>query len=257
MGNTAAAAPTFIQNVIDRLNSGNTAGQTFENDISLDESVSHLELSEEVNGVPVYNFAIAKVHYRSLMTDSGTVRVFFRLFPASTTSTAYDGSTYPRGGQAGVIIPLLGVVGNETTTIPCFADARKDYSVQSINEQTDVKNVQVIAHDATGNERIAYFGCWLDINQPTQKLFPISPPNNTGPYNPADQQSIQDLIRNIHQCLVAEISLDGVALINNGETPGSSDKLAQRNLTVVGCWIIRGALLLIASPVLLKLNVQP
>ncbi|MFI5138082.1 MAG: hypothetical protein ACHQIM_09655 [Sphingobacteriales bacterium] len=233
MGTTPADAITFIQNVIHRLNTGNTAGQTFENNISIDETASHLELSEKVGGIPVFNFGIAKVHYRSLATDSGTVRVFFRLFPGSTTSTAYDGSTYPRGGQGGVIIPLPGVVGGETTTIPCFADARLDYSVDSINAQTDSKNVQVIDHDPSGNERIAYFGCWLDINQPNQKLFPISPPNNTGPYNAADQLSIQDLVRNIHQCLVSEISLDGVTLINNGETPGSSDKLAQRNLTIV------------------------
>jgi hypothetical protein len=233
MGNTAASAPTFIQNVIDRLNGGNTAGQTFENNISLDENVSHLELSQAVGGVLVFNFAIAKVHYRSLVTDSGTVRVFFRLFPASTTSTAYEGSTYPRGGQGGTIIPLLGVNGGETTTIPCFADPRLDYSAQSINAQTDAKNVQVLNHDGSGNETIAYFGCWLDINQPDQKLFPISPPNNAGPFNAADQKSIQDLIRNIHQCLVSEVSLDGVTIINNGETPGSSDKLAQRNLTVV------------------------
>jgi hypothetical protein len=233
IGSTPADATTFIQNVIDRLNNGNTAGQTFENNISLDENVSHLELSQAVGGVPVFNFAVAKVHYRSLVTDSGTVRVFFRLFPAATTSTAYESSSYPRGGQAGTIIPLLGINGGETSTIPCFADARLDYSVQSLDAQTDLKNVQVLDHNASGNETIAYFGCWLDINQPDQKLFPINPPNNTGPFNPADQQTIQDLIRNIHQCLVAEISLDGVTLINAGETPGSSDKLAQRNLTVV------------------------
>jgi hypothetical protein len=233
MGNTAADAPTFIQNVIDRLNSGNTAGQTFENNITLDENVSALELSEKVNNVPIFNFAVAKVHYRALNVDSGTVRVFFRLFPGSTTSTAYTPSLYPRGGQGGVIIPLLGIAGGETTTIPCFADARKNYSTHSLNEQTDVKNVQVLAHNTSGDETIAYFGCWLDINQPSQPQFPVHPSSNAGPYNVADQKTIQDLIRNVHQCLVAEVSLDGVTLINNGETPGSSDKLAQRNLTIV------------------------
>jgi hypothetical protein len=44
---------------------------------------------------------------------------------------------------------------------------------------------------------------------------------------------IQNLIRNAHQCLVAEIALDGVNLINPGDTPGSSDKLAQRNLSII------------------------
>ncbi len=233
MGSTAADAPTFIQNVIDRLNSGNTGGQTFENNISLDENVSLLELAEKVGGVSVFNFGIAKVHYRSLATPSGTVRVFFRLFPAATTSTAFEPATYPVGGQGGTVIPLLGVVGGETTTIPCFAAPRLDYSVHSINEQTDPKNVQTLAPNSAGNETIAYFGCWLDINQHSQLLFPLNPSSNTGPFNAADQKSIFDLVRNIHQCLVAEISLDGVTLINAGETPGSSDKLAQRNLTTV------------------------
>jgi hypothetical protein len=80
---------------------------------------------------------------------------------------------------------------------------------------------------------VAYFGCWLDINQPSQSWFPIAPPAPIdGPYA-SGRQTIQNLIRNAHQCLTAEISLDGVTLINNGQTPGSSDKLAQRNLSIV------------------------
>ena len=93
--------------------------------------------------------------------------------------------------------------------------------------------MQTLSPDSTGNETIAYFGCWLDINQHSQLQFPLNPGSNTGPFNVADQKSIFDLVRNIHQCLVAEISLDGVTLIHTGETPGSSDKLAQRNLTTV------------------------
>jgi hypothetical protein len=233
IGNAPADALTFIQNVIDRLNSGNTAGQTFENDISTDENASAMELSEKVNGVSVFNFAVAKVHYRSLSNPSGTARVFFRLFPCSTTSTAYDPATYARGGQGGTIIPLLGVVNGETTTIPCFAEARLDYSLSSLNQQTDLKNVQVLQPDSSGGETIQYFGCWLDINQASQNVYPLNPPSNSGPYNAADLKTIQQLVRGIHQCLVAEISLDGVTLLQNGETPGSSDKLAQRNLTIV------------------------
>jgi hypothetical protein len=102
-----------------------------------------------------------------------------------------------------------------------------------MNEQTDPPNFQTLTHDASGNEVEAYFGCWLDINQPAQPQFPISPAAPIdGPY-PSGRQTIQNLIRNAHTCLTAEIEMDGVTLINNGDTPGSSDKLAQRNLSIV------------------------
>jgi hypothetical protein len=233
MGNTPASAPAFIQNVINRLNSNNTAGDSFDN-ISTDESTSALELSETVSGVPIFNFAVAKVRFRSLIADAHDVRVFFRLFPASTTSTVYDlGGTYRRGGQGSVVIPKLGFVGGQTTTIPCFASDRIDSSLHGMDEQTDEANHQTISHDGSGNEVVSYFGCWLDINQPTQTQFPIAPPAPIdGPYT-TGRKTIQDLIRNAHQCLTAEISLDGVTLLHNGDTPGSSDKLAQRNLSIV------------------------
>ena len=233
MGNTPGDAPVFIQNVIGRLNSGNTAGQTFDG-ISTDETTSVLELSEQVNGVRVFDFAVAKVRLRSLVADVSNVRVFFRLFPCSTTSTIYDpGTTYRRGGQGDAVVPKLGFVGGETTTIPCFASPRIDSSVQSMDAQTDPPNVQTMVHDGSGAEIVAYYGCWVDINQPSQPQFPISPPAPIdGPYS-SGRQTIQDLIRNAHQCLVAEISVDGVTLVNSGDTPGSSDKLAQRNLSIV------------------------
>src|SRR5207253_2520187 len=71
------------------------------------------------------------------------------------------------------------------------------------------------------------------INQPSQPQFPIAPGAPIdGPYL-LGRQTIQDLIRNAHQCLTAEISMDGSTLLHNGDTPGSSDKLAQRNLSIV------------------------
>ncbi|HKT09198.1 MAG TPA: hypothetical protein VJR24_14965 [Gemmatimonadaceae bacterium] len=231
MGSTPADGPTFIQQVLTNLNTGNSGGQTFDG-ISTDENTSVLELSETVNGTPVFNFAVAKVRYRSLAADAPNVRVFFRLFPASTTSTAYDQSTaYRRGGQSGITIPLLGIAGGETTTIPCFASPRIDTSTTSMTAQADAPNVQTLVHDATGNEVSAYFGCWLDINQPSQLLFPITPSPVDGPYT-SGQLAIQQLIRNAHQCLVAEIAFDPDP-IGFGNTPGSSDKLAQRNLSIV------------------------
>jgi hypothetical protein len=232
IGTSSSDAPTFIQQVITNLNDGNTAGQTFDNDLSTDENTSYLELSEQVNGTAVFNFAIAKVRYRALLNDAPGVRVFFRLFPVSTTSTQYDQATsYRRGGQSGVTIPLLGVVGGSLATIPCFAEQRVDTTINSMNTQTDANNVHTIVHDATGMEVTAYFGCWLDINQPSQPRFPINPSTPDGPFV-SGLQTIQQLIRNAHQCLIAEIAFDPDP-IPNGASPGSSDKLAQRNLSIV------------------------
>ncbi len=76
-----------------------------------------------------------------------------------------------------------------------------------------------------------YFGCWLDVNQDVPR-FPAVPPHN-GPFTEADDpgglKSIQELMRGLHQCLVAEIhyDLDPTPI---GATPGSSDNLAQRNI---------------------------
>ena len=233
MGSTPSSAPGFIQSVIANLNAGTTGGQTFENDISTDENTSQLELSEQVNGTQVFNFAVAKVRYRSLAADAPNVRVFFRLFPVSSTSTHFDLNTsYRLGGQGGVTIPLLGIQGGAISTIPCFAAPRIDTTTQSMNAQTDPSNVRSTLHNAAGQETSAYFGCWLDINQPSQALFPLNPSPANGPFTGGGLQTIQQLVRNAHQCLVAEIAFDPDP-IPNGASPGSSDKLAQRNLSIV------------------------
>lgn len=236
MGSTPADASTFIKIVIANLNSGNTGGQTFETNISTDYQSSQLTLFEkDANNIPIFNFAVARVHYRGKILDAENVRVFFRLFPALTTSLDYNqATTYLRGGQAGLVIPLLGIQNGNLVAIPCFAEPRVDSATVNLNKQTDPANVQVkILHDATGAERLVYFGCWLDINQPSQPQFPVQPPTPYGPF-PADRKTIQDLIRFQHQCLVAEIAFDPDP-IPPGATPGSSDKLAQRNLGILGC----------------------
>lgn len=222
----------FITQVISNLNSGITGGQTYEHDISTDQQTSKLELSQTVGGLRVYNFAVARVRYRALSTPAQNVRVFFRLFPASSTSLDYNSSTtYRRGGQGGVVIPLLGIQGGEVITIPCFASARVDSSTTNLNAQADTANVQTMPANASGNEVIRYFGCWLDFNQ-TQPQFPINPIPVDGPYVAATRKTIQELVRNRHQCLVSEIAFD-LAPILAGATPSSSDKLAQRNLAIV------------------------
>jgi hypothetical protein len=231
MGATAADAPTYIQQVLANLNAGATGGDTFDG-IDTDEAVSALELSESVGGQNVFNFAIARVRYRALTTDISNVRVFFRLFPVSTTSTNFDPSTaYRRGGQGGVTIPLLGIQGGEISSIPCFAAPRINTATQNMNTQTDPANVRAILHDGSGNEVFAYFGCWLDINQAFHALFPIHPSPVDGPYG-SGLMTIQQLVRNAHQCLVAEIAFDPDP-VPFGASPGGSDKLAQRNLSIV------------------------
>ena len=98
--------------------------------------------------------------------------------------------------------------------------------------QTDAPNVQTIPKDTNGAEVSRYFGCWLDINQ-TQQQFPLQFPstNIDGPYT-SNRKTIQEHIRNEHQCLVAEIAFLP-APAQNGTTPSQSDKLAQRNLAIV------------------------
>jgi hypothetical protein len=79
-----------------------------------------------------------------------------------------------------------------------------------------------------------YFGCWLDINQPMTNAVPVGPiaPDSANPWTAAGSQSVLAAISGKHQCLVAEISYDADP-VQTGETPASSDKLAQRNLAVV------------------------
>ena len=229
----ATDASDFITSVINNLNNGTTGGDTFEN-ISVDQQTSKLELSQSVGGIQVFNFAVAKVRYRALLVSAQDVRVFFRLFPASSTSLEYDqATTYRRAIQGGATKPLLGIINGEVVNIPCFAAARIDSSTESMTQQTDPANVQIIPPNA-GNEVVKCFGCWLDINQ-TQPQFPVSPvpPVPTdGPYPAASRKTIKELIRDQHQCLVAEIAFDP-APIPVDASPSISDKLAQRNLAIV------------------------
>ena len=211
----------------------------FDLDLVAHGDTSTVTTAGTIGFVPVRNFAVARVRYRALSTPAPNVRCFFRLFNCSTTSTDYQpATTYLTGGQGTTKVPLLGVVNNEVVSIPCFAAARVDPTNPSgLNAQPDPVNVgpvgESIPPDATGNEVQVYFGCLLDINQTTPVLPPAgSPANGNGPYTPA--RSVQDAIRGSHQCLVAEINLDPPEpQIATGQTPATSDKLAQRNLTIV------------------------
>jgi len=220
MGSAPADAPTFIQQVIANLNAGTAGGQTFDS-LPVDQDASMLELSQVVNAKKVFDFALAKVRYKGTV-DISNVRVFFRLFPALTTSVEYnENTTYRRSVQTAKTTPLLGVnAGGDLLTIPCFAEQRVNSAAAAISDQTDPTNVRTIGQKG-GTEATAYFGCWLDINQ-TDQQFPVKPGTSNG----------QELVRNVHQCLVAEIAFDP-APIPAQDSPGESDKLAQRNLSIV------------------------
>lgn len=232
LGATPADASTFVQSVITNLNANNTAGQTFDS-LPAGEDASALALYQvDSSNTPIFNFALARVRYQALTTDATNVRVFFRLCPALSVSVDYDQTTTYRRytPAAGQPIPLLGLQSNNIVTIPFFAEPRVDTTSVSMDLQTDAPNVQTIYHNPAGNEVDAYFGCWLDINQPNQLLFPLNPTGD-GPYS-GTLLSILQLIRNQHQCLLAEIAFDPEP-IPAGSSPALSDKLAQRNLSLV------------------------
>jgi hypothetical protein len=231
-GQTLGSDPNgFITDVIDSLRSSPQANSWLDA-LPSDEQGAQLEWSEKLNGQPVYNFAICRVRYRAEMSDAPNVRVFFRLFPAMTTSTDFQpATTYMTGGQPGTMIPLLGIVAGETTTIPFFAAKRGAANVP-LNLQQDPKNVETLKDSPAGDETYCYFGCWLDINQPGDKRFPINPSSPAGPFTgPEPLQSIADLIRGTHQCLVAEINFapDPIPV---GSSTAACDRLAQRNLSI-------------------------
>jgi len=235
-GSTPADAIAFIQQVLTNLNpGGNSGGQSF--DADLDPRGTGVALNPtDAGGTAIFNFAIAKVRYRGVAQDAQAVRVFFRLCPALTVSTAYDPTTtyrtYSDGIQYGQKIALLGLQNSNILTIPCFATARVGPGA-SMTTQTDAPNVQPFTHDVSGAEVVHYFGCWLDINQGTQKLFPLNP-GGDGPFG-GTLKSVLELVRNAHQCLLSEIAFDPDPIPTTPApvTPATSDKLAQRNLTLL------------------------
>jgi hypothetical protein len=242
-GGARTTATNYIRTAITNLNGSRASAGPLFDAIPPEEDAESLALSPvDINNIPVYNFALARVRYRDTIPASN-VRVFFRLWPAQQTSASYGvgGSPLYRSAvnASGQRIPLLGVVGDEIMTIPFFATPRINTTSASMNSQTDVPNVQRISPDLIGGETYQYFGCWLDVNQPSERLFPErmiggSPANRPdGPFiNMGPLKSIQQLVRSEHQCLIAEIAFDPDPIPTNAD-PSISDKLAQRNLAFV------------------------
>jgi hypothetical protein len=239
MGSNSSDASGFVQSIMAALNSGHgtAGGESFASlPTSEEASAVHVLPTTGLFGRRVFNFAVAKVHYIGLV-GAANVRVFFRLFSAQTTNASFDSATSYRRAASnpdGHPIPLAGIRSGEYITIPCFAAPRVDTTATSMDQQTDAPNVQQITALSDGSEVDRWFGCWLDVNQPTQNVLPVTPPgsNPDGPFNNFFNPALpiqQAVMRNPHQCLIAEIAFDPVP-IPAGKDPGNWDKLAQRNL---------------------------
>jgi hypothetical protein len=192
--------------------------------LSTDQETTKLPLySQDENGHNVFNYGVARVRFRAPQgVDAADVRVFFRLWTTGWTALEYHtNGSYRRFGDGPTATPLLGVLGDEINNVPCFAEERN----ADMEKQTDTTNRITLKGDGA-KEVFAYFGCWLDFNQ-NVKRFPLKPQGN-GPFA-GDLKSIQELMRGLHQCLVAEIYYKPDPT-SEGATPGSSDNLAQRNL---------------------------
>lgn len=230
-----ASGNDFIAALLDRFNLLPDNDYHPFKSITTDQEDSRLELSETVGGVHVFNYAVAKVRYKAPIpippanNDAHDVKVFFRLFNTAGTAMQYNpATTYRRAGTGANTISLIGKEGGAISSIPFFAAPRRDYAAVSMTTQTDTKNKQTLpANNST--ETVRYFGCWLDINR-NVPLLPLHPATD-GPFT-ADRKSIQELIRGVHQCLVAEVYFEGDPT-PAGATPASSDNLSQRNLVIV------------------------
>lgn len=179
------------------------------------QAAATLELSQEVDGDPVYNFAVTRVHYQSVGTPADDVRVFFRAFTTSATSMEYRAETYPVDGATN--LPEVGQNATDILTIPFFSVDRGALG------GGDTENVKDLPASGAGGETLRYFGAWLDINRTNPVIT-----------DPADgvTKSVQNLIRGKHQCLVTEINF-GPDPIPTGATPANNENLSQRNLAIV------------------------
>lgn len=194
--------------------------------LPLDQEAARLELGiNDPNGNPAFNYAVARVRFVAPVDiDAVHVRVFFRMWTTGWSALEFNTDrNYRRDGDGPDASPLLGLQGGEIGSFPCFAEPR----VPEMVEQTDTTNrLTLEGKDVT--EVHGYFGCWLDINQ-ENPLFPLEPQDD-GPFDSNDDPlSIQQLMRGLHQCLVAEIHYTEDPLLP-GDTPASSDNLAQRNI---------------------------
>ncbi|MEO0972059.1 MAG: hypothetical protein AAFX85_03120, partial [Pseudomonadota bacterium] len=237
----ASGAPeAFIQQVLNNLNSGSAGSDTFDA-LPSDQSDSTLEYSTTISdpaGGPaqvVHNFAIAKVRLQGA-GGAVDVRAFFRLFRYTASNLIFDDTTgYRTHTGAGDKVALLGYssasAGASVISIPFFAEERVAYE-DDMRTQGDGPNVQTFA-PGPSEERVLYFGVYLDINQTDARLpgqYIAAHPD--GGFAVSEVQSIRSLMMDAHQCMVVEVHYDGDPTAP-GASPADSDNLAQRNLMIL------------------------
>ena len=175
-----------------------------------------------------YSFAVARVRLRGIAgtTSAANVKVFFRLWGTQTADTGWDPvATYPSQEDGGGN-PIWPKAPADDHTIPFFATSQQpnfsdpnDPEFKTGGSTGSGANNQTIAI-ATGDTQWAYFGCYLDVNDPG---------------NVVNGTPIWKAFPGTHHCLVAQIAYAGTPIqIVNGivPTPEGSGLLAQRNLQV-------------------------
>lgn len=229
------ASISFIQKVLDKFDeieslSPNSDAHPFNLITPEYMQNNQLEIAEKdmfkKQLTPVFNYAVAKVRYRALTKEATDVRVFFRLFITQETALQYNkDTTYYTFISGNKAVPLLGSQDGNVVSIPFYATKRVTPDKSMIAQEEDEPNKKPIPPHADGSESVRYFGCWLDFNQ-TDPHFPLRL-SGEPPF-----LSIQEIMRNYHPCLVAEIFFKDDPTPPNA-TPALSDNLSQRNLVTV------------------------
>ena len=166
-----------------------------------------------------YNFAIARVRMRGTAGSAGkadNVRVFFRMWSSQSPDTDYQPSTTYAFTPDAAGDPGSPNVGAGQSTIPFFATgdlgANTDYSAGGVNNQP----IEIPTTPPGRDSIWVYYGCFLNLYDLNNKV--------------AGQQ-VQTWLPGTHHCIVAQIAYDDSPLFV-GESPETSDRLAQRNLQV-------------------------
>jgi Domain of unknown function (DUF1929) len=228
---------SYLQKVLSQYNGADNNSSHPFLDLEAGQDASALELRTSIGGKRVYNFAIAKVRYVAQGQNADDVRVFFRMFNTVGTMLEFNTSTtYRRHGNGENAVPLLGHFGPLLVSIPFFENPRVTPDDDMTQQPPDTART-ITAEGAA--ESVQYFGAWLDINQTDPHIPPLW--TDDGPFNeffPLDNpQSIYELVRNYHQCLIAEVHFleDSIPDANTSSpgTPANNDNLSQRNLAWV------------------------
>ncbi|MGL5816777.1 MAG: galactose oxidase-like domain-containing protein [Phycicoccus sp.] len=234
-----ASAQTFARAVVDRFRTlPHDAAHPFRA-LPREGDGAAVDLAPTDGGARVFNYAVARVRYRATSTTATRVKTFFRLCTTVETGLEYDPNrVYRTAGSGPGVVPVLGLAGNELVSVPFFLGPRVETvagrpgaTSMAAQQLVDGYEVQDIV-PMPGQEVTAYFVCWLDINRPGVRRFPVEPGPGHGPWPESAARPIQELFRSPHHCLVAEVFF-GPDPTRPGSTPATSDNLSQRNLVVL------------------------